>query len=126
MITKLAQETENIEFTKQGEQVTIEARDDTDDYRFISVSVPYNELVKAVQGLADVKPNNQIEELSMAIQGLLREYNFTVNGGVIDDKVAFDAFTANMLLMIDMYKNDHFGYDFQEFTMPELDKKEAK
>ena len=123
MITVLRDQqdsTKQIEFERLGNDVTIRSSDGENDFAFVEVKISYNELVEAQKALEVSKPNNQIEELSQAIQGLLRDYNFTVDGGIIDDRVAYDAFTANMLLMIDMYKNNHFGYDFHPFTIPDF------
>lgn len=112
-----------IEFDKgKGDIVEVYTGIQGDDMFGVTVHLDHNKLKKALAVLED-KPS-QTEDLVCAIRELLVKYNFTVNGGVIDDEVAYDAFTTNMLCLLEQYKNGSFCYDFKPFIMSTDDEKE--
>lgn len=96
-----------------------------DDMYGVTVHLNYNELKKAIAVLDDKQQDNaNNQDLIIAIRELLMDYHFTVNGGVIDDSIAYDAFATNMMCLMEQYKNGAFCYDFRPFVMPLSDEKE--
>jgi len=99
----------SVEFTYNGDETIINIPDE--DLGITGyTTVDTNELLgilalikKEHSGIKDTSP--LCKEKIECIKSLLKDYYFTVNGGMIDDDVAYDAFAANMLIMAEEWNS---------------------